>query len=104
MSSTEEYIARVSAARQLDVERRVLSAQERLEETLFTGLRLTRGVDLGGISQRFGVDVWIRHEKELQPFVDEGLLIYDGAVIRLSRAGMLLAHEIMAVFISPTVR
>jgi oxygen-independent coproporphyrinogen-3 oxidase len=71
---------------------------------LFTGLRLTRGVDLEGIAARFGVDVWGRHEQELQPMVEEGLLIYDGAVIRLTRAGMLLAHEVMTVFISSAVR
>ena len=41
VSSTEEYIARVSSGGHLDVERRELSAHERLEETLFTGLRLT---------------------------------------------------------------
>jgi len=41
---------------------------------------------------------------ELQMFVDEGLLIYDGAALRLTRAGMLLAHEIMAIFIRSTVR
>jgi len=40
----------------------------------------------------------------LQPFVDERLLIYDDGTLRLTRAGMLLAHEVMAVFITSTVR
>jgi len=38
---------------------------------------------------------------ELQPFRDLGWLIYDEGRLRLTRAGMLLAHEIMAVFIRP---
>lgn len=104
LASTTEYISTVNAGGQLNTERRELSAQERLEETLFTGLRLTRGIDLATLAPRFSVDVWQAHQQELQPFVDEGLLIYDGAVLRLTRAGMLLAHEVMAVFISPTVR
>ena len=104
ISATVEYISTVNAGGQLIVERRVLSPQERLEETLFTGLRLSRGVDLRQIRQRFGVDVWGEHRDALEPFVREGLLIYDGAVLRLTRAGMLLAHEIMTVFISATVR
>jgi len=74
-----------------------------VEEALFTGLRLTRGVDLATIQARYGVDVWERYGAELQPFVDEGLLIYDRA-LRLTRAGMLLAHEIMTVFIGADVR
>jgi oxygen-independent coproporphyrinogen III oxidase len=103
ISSTTEYIAAVDAGSPLAVERRELSDSERVEEALFTGLRLTRGVDLATIQARYGVDVWERYGAELQPFVDEGLLIYDRA-LRLTRAGMLLAHEIMTVFIGADVR
>jgi oxygen-independent coproporphyrinogen-3 oxidase len=45
LSSTTEYIAAVASGRPLAVERRVLIAREALEEALFTGLRLTRGID-----------------------------------------------------------
>ena len=46
LSSTEEYIAAVSGGGQAGAERRRLSAGERLEDALFTGLRLTEGLDL----------------------------------------------------------
>src|SRR4051812_17650495 len=75
ISSTTEYIAAVSSGGQLGVDRRELSNEERLEEALFTGLRLTQGVDLEAIRARYGVDVWGRHGGELQPFVDQGFLI-----------------------------
>jgi oxygen-independent coproporphyrinogen III oxidase len=104
ISSTADYISRVGSGQDTRVERRDLSAQERLEETLFTGLRLSRGVDLSATFNRFGVDVWQRHEDELMPFVEEGLLIYDHPMLRLSRPGMLLANEVMAVFIRQGVR
>ncbi len=114
ISSTSEYIAAVNGGGQsaspfgllrpsLEVDRRELSRQERLEDAMFTGLRLTRGVDLEAMKSRYGVDVWERYGAELQPFVDEGLLIYDSA-LRLTRPGMLLAHEIMTVFITANVR
>ena len=42
--------------------------------------------------------------RELEPFREAGLLIYDGRLLRLSRAGMLLANEIMSQFLeSPVV-
>lgn len=104
LSSTEEYISTVAAGGQLSVERRVLSDEERLEEALFTGLRLNEGIDVGAVKRRYGVDVWERFCGELQPFVDQALLIYDHGRLRLTRAGMLLAHEIMTVFIGSTVR
>jgi oxygen-independent coproporphyrinogen-3 oxidase len=99
ISSTDDYLSKVESGQPLRTEQRVLSPQDRLEETLFTGLRLSAGVDLSAIASRFGVDVWERYEDALSPFVEEGLLIYDEPIIRLSRAGMLLAHEVMTVFI-----
>jgi oxygen-independent coproporphyrinogen III oxidase len=103
-SSTEEYIAAVNAGASVACEHRHLSVDERIEEALFTGLRLVQGIDLKLIESRHGVDVWRRWGGELQPFLEEGLLVHEDGVLRLTRAGMLLAHEIMTVFISPTVR
>jgi putative oxygen-independent coproporphyrinogen III oxidase len=104
VASTSEYISRVRSWGELAVETRALSGQARLEEALFMGLRLTQGLDLAGIESRYQTDVWRMYGNELEPFVDQGLLIYDGAHLRLTRSGMLLANEVMAVFISSPVR
>jgi oxygen-independent coproporphyrinogen-3 oxidase len=104
LSSTTEYIAAVASAGQLAVERRELSAREALEEALFTGLRLTRGIDVNTVNARYGVDVWDIYRRQLEQFREAGVLIYDGRLLRLSRAGMLLANEIMTRFLdSPVV-
>ncbi|HZM92878.1 MAG TPA: radical SAM family heme chaperone HemW [Vicinamibacterales bacterium] len=104
VASTEDYVSAIVAGRSVETERRVLSGQERLEEATFTALRLTQGVNLEIVRSRYGVDLWERHGEELAPFVEQGLLIYDGGSIRLTRDGMLLANEVMAVFIGPPVR
>jgi oxygen-independent coproporphyrinogen-3 oxidase len=104
VSSTAEYVSAATGGGQLVAERHPLSSQQQLEDALFTGLRLARGIDLETLKSRYGVDVWARWGGELRLFLDEGLLIYDGGSLRLTRAGMLLAHEVMAVFISPAVR
>ena len=104
ISSTEDYVAAVTARMPLATEQRHLSAEERLEEALFMELRLAAGIDVKRIQQRYGVDVWARFGSDLQVFRDQGLLVYDGARMRLTRRGMLLANEIMAVFIGSTVR
>jgi oxygen-independent coproporphyrinogen-3 oxidase len=104
LPSTTDYIAAVATGGQLATERRALSAREALEEALFTGLRLTRGIEVHTVNTRYGTDVWGIYGGALERFRDAGLLIYDGRLLRLSRAGMLLANEIMTVFVqSPVV-
>jgi oxygen-independent coproporphyrinogen-3 oxidase len=100
LSSTEEYIAAIDAGAPVATDRRSLAAEEQLEEALFTGLRLNAGLELPAVRDRYAVDVWARYGQKLQPFVDQEILLYDGRFLRLTRTGMLLAHEIMAVFIS----
>ncbi|MND06764.1 hypothetical protein D3C83_283360 [compost metagenome] len=56
------------------------------------------------VRSEYGVDVWGQYGGDLQPFVDGGLLIHDGVCVRLTRPGMLLANEVMAVFIGSRVR
>ena len=99
VAGTEEYVARVAARQPLAVERRVLTESERLEEALFTGLRLAEGVDLNAVGARYHADPWQRFGPALAPFIAEGLLKHDGSRIRLTREGMLIANEIMAVFV-----
>ena len=104
VSATADYVAAVRDWGPLAAERRILSRQDALEEALFTRLRLARGIDLPLLESEYGVDVWNQLGEELQPFVDGGLLVYDGDSLRLTRPGMLLANEVMAVFIGSRVR
>ncbi|HWW86273.1 MAG TPA: radical SAM family heme chaperone HemW [Vicinamibacterales bacterium] len=99
VSSTTEYIDRVGRQEPTGTEVRRLTDRERLGDALFTGLRLNEGIDLGAIERRYGVDVWQRDRADLEPFVSAGYLVHDPGRLRLTRAGMLLAHEVMAVFV-----
>jgi oxygen-independent coproporphyrinogen-3 oxidase len=99
VSATEDYVARVTAGRDLVTERRELSASERLEEALFTGLRLTGGINIEEIGSRYSTDVWERFGPALEPFLHKKWLILEGPRLRLTRDGMLTANEIMAVFV-----
>lgn len=99
VADTGEYVGRVWRGEQTAVDVRRLAADERLGDALFTGLRLSDGVNLEEIRARYGVDVWGRFGAELEPFVVDGRLRREGPVLRLTREGMLIAHEVMAVFV-----
>jgi oxygen-independent coproporphyrinogen-3 oxidase len=99
IASTEDYINMLAADRSVVAERRALTNDERLGDALFTGLRLNRGVDLDILSMRYGVDVWDRYGARLAPYLDAGILSRQDRHLRLTRPGMLLANEVMSVFV-----
>jgi oxygen-independent coproporphyrinogen III oxidase len=99
VSSTEEYVARVSSGESPATDHRRLSADERLGDALFTGLRMADGIDLEAIFSRYGVDVWRRYGSELERFIEAGCLQRSGSRLWLTRSGMLVAHEVMTIFV-----
>ena len=105
VSATPEYIDRVNAGQDVRLDRRTIGAGEQLEEALFMGLRLTEGLDLDHLHRRYGIDIWERYGQDLTPYVAAGLLVHQsGSRLALTRDGMLLANDVMSVFIGGTVR
>ncbi len=98
-SSVTGYLSMVEAGIPVATERREMDSATQLQEALFTALRLSDGVVIADVVRRYGVDPWIRFGDALQPFVEGGWLRYDGVALRLTRTGMLVAHDIMAVFV-----
>ena len=98
-----EWLARVAEAGRkrmtLAVERQTRTAQEQLEDALFTGLRLSAGVDCRRLGTCYGVDVWDRYGDALQPHIDAGRLVFSEDRLRLTRDGMLVANDVMTVFV-----
>jgi oxygen-independent coproporphyrinogen-3 oxidase len=99
LASTTEYIDAIGAGRCVSVGRLERSAQARLEEALFTGLRLSEGIHCGNILRRHGVEPWIRWGSSLQPFVEDGLMWRSPERFGLTRRGMLVANEILMGFV-----
>jgi oxygen-independent coproporphyrinogen-3 oxidase len=99
ISSAADYSDTVMRGASPAVDVRRMTPNEQLGDALFTGLRRVDGIDTNVIQTRYGVDVWRRFGPELEPFIEAGCLRRDGARLWLTRQGMLLAHEVMAVFV-----
>ncbi len=99
VAATAEYVTRIAANQSVVVERRELTRDLQLEEALFTGLRLSEGIDLERVGSRYGKDVWATFGDALRPALEAGLAVREGARLRLTREGMLLANEILSVFV-----
>jgi oxygen-independent coproporphyrinogen-3 oxidase len=99
VSGTADYIDRVTAGAELRTGLQILTPRERFEECLFTGLRLSAGVSRGEIAGRHGIDPWNRYGESLSPCVEEHLMWAAGDRFGLTRRGMLVANEILTVFV-----
>jgi oxygen-independent coproporphyrinogen-3 oxidase len=105
VSGTGDYIRRVAEGVDTAAERWPRDPATRCEEALFMGLRLVEGLDLPRFLDRYGLDVWARFGRGLQPFLDAGLLVHEpGRRISLTRPGMLVANDAMTVFLDAGMR
>lgn len=99
VAGIDKYIERVNDGRSPVAMTEPLSGDEQVRERLFLGLRLVEGVAVAEVAEHYGVDVWARWGDELALCVDAGLLHPDAERLRLTRDGMLLANEVMQVFV-----
>jgi len=99
LASTTEYVERMASGQAVSGAPESLSTQARLEEALFTGLRLTDGIDRVEFAARFGGDPWARYGRELDPFVQSQRMWVRSGRFGLTREGMLVANNIFEVFV-----
>jgi oxygen-independent coproporphyrinogen-3 oxidase len=95
-SELEPVAARVN---QLRASRTLVDAQAALEESLFLGLRLNRGVSLSELSVKFGKDAIASYAPIVRELVSDGLLEISGERLRLTARGRLLSNEVFAGFL-----
>ena len=77
-------------------ETEILSAKDRLNETIMISLRTKEGLDFSSIAKGFGADESKRIERELDKYVRSGMVQLHGAVAQLTDEGMLRADGIAA--------
>ncbi len=99
VASTTDYVDRVQRGDDIAAERRPRPAEEQAGDALFTGLRLTEGVDVDVVGARYGLDLWSRYADELERQRLGGRVEIDGHRVRLTRTGMLVANDVMALFV-----
>ncbi|MCS7001567.1 MAG: coproporphyrinogen III oxidase, partial [Dehalococcoidia bacterium] len=77
-----------------------LSPETQRVETLMLGLRLAEGVDCDRFADRHGVDPRQEWADQIAELMDSGMLTLDGARLRLTAAGRLLADDVVARLIA----
>jgi oxygen-independent coproporphyrinogen-3 oxidase len=90
------YVRLIEGEESPVVERTELNEEQARSESIFLGLRLMHGLDLGDYRMRFGSDLREEYSAELARLRDAGLIEIDAAWMRLTRRGALLSNEVFA--------
>ena len=77
-------------------ELQVQTKNEAIEEFMFLGLRLTKGISKEEFEKRFGVTIESIYMKMIEKYKREGLLVEDGGRIYLSDVGIDVSNMVMS--------
>jgi oxygen-independent coproporphyrinogen-3 oxidase len=100
-STLEDLDAYIAGA--VEGESICITRAEALEEELFLGLRLNRGVDLTDIAQRTALPLTREQSEAISELTRDGLLVHEGPRVMLSDRGRLLSNEVFARFIAEKI-
>ncbi|MBQ4647219.1 MAG: radical SAM family heme chaperone HemW [Candidatus Gastranaerophilales bacterium] len=78
----------------------ILTTKEQIEEEIFLGLRLTKGIDFNHINQKFNTDINKIYEKEFEKYLSQKLMEKTQKGVKLTTKGILLSNEILCDFIN----
>jgi oxygen-independent coproporphyrinogen-3 oxidase len=98
--SLEQYMSESSLPWTI-LPRTAVSRQAALEESFFLGLRLVRGVDLKGLSAKFGDEAINNARAAVAELVEGGLMQRREDFVSLTLKGRLLSNEVFQRFLSP---
>lgn len=97
-TALSDYINRPSSAEDFE-EKTILSREDCMDEFMFLGLRMSAGVSADEFEQKFGVPPGKIYARELERYLKEGLLKYDGRNYCLTDKGVDYGNYVFAGFL-----
>lgn len=98
-SCVEEYIKKVEEKGTAVEERHLNTLEDEVEEFIFMGLRMNKGISLDEFKMRFGKDIFDIYDTQIKKFTENKLLILEKNKLFFSKRGMELSNSVMCEFI-----
>ena len=76
-----------------------LSPAERLEENIFLGLRLAKGINLKEINKKFNIDFEKQYSAIIKKYTETGHITLNNQILKLTQKGVLVSNYILADFL-----
>jgi oxygen-independent coproporphyrinogen-3 oxidase len=96
----EAYCGAALAGEPIPGESERLEGAAQAGEAIMLALRTAEGVDLERFRERYGIDVHERYRKVVGDLVAAGVLVADGAGLRLTERGRFVANDVCGAFLA----
>ena len=97
--SINTYIELLKDGKLPMIESHALTKEEMIEEEMFLGLRLLKGVNLKAISDKYDVNIDEIYGKAFEELIQKGYLEQKELNVRLPPSGLLMANEVFEQFL-----
>ena len=79
---------------------KALSNTEIIEEGIFLGLRLTKGINIQQFQEEYGIDILKKHKNTVDKYIRYGYMEFKEGCLSLTDSGILISNTILADFIT----
>jgi oxygen-independent coproporphyrinogen-3 oxidase len=76
-----------------------LTLEERIEESMFLGLRLMDGVDFNELSDRYHQDIFELYRERIDKLRQMGYVSLEAGMLRLTKKGLMMANDVFEEFL-----
>ena len=100
VTDLEEYLSldlRESGAAAREIQE--LTPEEKMEEFMFLGLRLTKGVSGSEFLERFGKNMWNVYGEVFEKLSRQGLILEEPPMVRLTELGIDVSNQVLCEFL-----
>ena len=94
-----EYLEKSAVPKEMRKDVEFLESRQQIEEFMFLGLRMTRGISKAEFERQFGSEIDAIYGDVLRKYKSMGLLLEENGRIFLSREGIHVSNSVMADFL-----
>ena len=98
-----EYIKNSNSPLSLREDETILSLEEKIEEFMFLGLRMTKGISKSEFKRRFNINIEEVYSEELLNLKEEGLIEEKDDMLYLSKRGVDISNQVFVEFMEPEI-
>ncbi len=81
------------------LEKEEVTQQQQIEEYVFLGLRLTKGLKVKKLEEMFNINFYDIYKEVIDKFTKDELLTFDGEVLKLTNKGVSISNYVLSEFL-----